>query len=140
MMMKIKSFLILMFATMTFTMCAQEKNLFTLEELNFGGKRYQALQPENQFYAWWGDELVRIDKERCFLVDRNTGKDIRSLTTDEDNNRKGEGKATTVVKDHQLYVVDTKGKDATISASATNCSCRRPASARSSRHARSPCT
>ena len=92
-------------------MCAQEKNLFTLEELNFGGKRYKALQPENQFYAWWGDELVRIDKERCFLVDRNTGKDIRPLTTDEDNNRKGEGKATTVVKDHQLYVVDTKGKE-----------------------------
>ncbi|MBQ3768804.1 MAG: DPP IV N-terminal domain-containing protein [Prevotella sp.] len=92
-------------------MCAQEKNLFTLEELNFGGKRYQALQPENKWYAWWGDELVRIDKERCLLVDRNTGKDIRPLTTDEDNNRKGEGKATTLVKDHQLYVVDAQGKE-----------------------------
>ena len=92
-------------------LCAQEKNLFTLEELNFGGKRYKALQPENQFYAWWGDELVRIDKERCLLVDRNTGKDIRPLTTDEDNNRKGEGKATTLVKDHQLYVVDAQGKE-----------------------------
>ena len=92
-------------------MCAQEKNLFTLEELNFGGKRYQALQPENQWYAWWDDELVRIDKDQCFLVDRNTGKDIRPLTTDEDNNRKGEGKATTVIKDHQLYVVDAQGKE-----------------------------
>ena len=111
MMMKIKSFLILLLAPMALTMCAQEKNLFTLEELNFGGKRYQALQPENKWYAWWGDELVCIDKERCFLVDRNTGKDIRRLTTDEDNNRKGEGKATTVVKDYQLYVVDTQGKE-----------------------------
>ena len=91
--------------------CAQEKNLFTLEELNFGGKRYQALQPENQWYAWWDNELVRIDKDQCFLVDRNTGKDIRPLTTDEDNNRKGEGKATTLVKDHQLYVVDAQGKE-----------------------------
>ena len=117
MMMKIKHFMalaILSPLTSYFSplmMCAQEKNLFTLEELNFGGKRYQALQPENQWYAWWDDELVRIDKERCFLVDRNTGKDIRPLTTDEDNNRKGEGKATTLVKDHQLYVVDTKGKE-----------------------------
>ena len=117
MMMKIKHFMalaILSPLTSYFSplmMCAQEKNLFTLEELNFGGKRYQALQPENKWYAWWGDELVRIDKERCLLVDRNTGKDIRPLTTDEDNNRKGEGKATTLVKDHQLYVVDAQGKE-----------------------------
>ena len=59
--MKIKTLLIPLFTLMTLTMCAQEKNLFTLEELNFGGKRYQALQPENRWYAWWGDELVRID-------------------------------------------------------------------------------
>ena len=117
MMMKIKHFMaltILSPLTSYFSplmMCAQEKNLFTLEELNFGGKRYQALQPENQWYAWWDDELVRIDKDQCFLVDRNTGKDIRPLTTDEDNNRKGEGKATTVIKDHQLYVVDAQGKE-----------------------------
>jgi len=117
MMMKIKHFMalaILSPLTSYFSplmMCAQEKNLFTLEELNFGGKRYQALQPENKWYAWWGDELVRIDKEQCFLVDKKTGKDIRPLTDDEDNNRKGEGKATTLVKDHQLYVVDAQGKE-----------------------------
>ncbi len=117
MMMKIKHFMalaILSPLTSYFSplmMCAQEKNLFTLEELNFGGKRYQALQPENKWYAWWGDELVRIDKERCFLVDKKTGKDIRPLTDDENNKRKGEGKATTLVKDHQLYVVDAQGKE-----------------------------
>ena len=117
MMMKIKHFMalaILSPLTSYFSplmMCAQEKNLFTLEELNFGGKRYQALQPENKWYAWWGDELVRIDKEQCFLVDKKTGKDIRPLTDDENNKRKGEGKATTLVKDHQLYVVDAQGKE-----------------------------
>ena len=69
MMMKIKHFMaltILSPLTSYFSplmSCAQEKNLFTLEELNFGGKRYQALQPENKWYVWWGDELVRIDKE-----------------------------------------------------------------------------
>ena len=117
MMMKIKHFMalaILSPLTSYFSplmMCAQEKNLFTLEELNFGGKRYQALQPENQWYAWWGDELVRIDKERCFLVDKKTGKDIRPLTDDENNKRKGGAKATTIIKDHQLYVVDAQGKE-----------------------------
>ncbi len=117
MMMKIKHFMalaILSPLTSYFSplmMCAQEKNLFTLEELNFGGKRYKALQPENQFYAWWGDELVRIDKERCFLVDKKTGKDIRPLTDDENNKRKGGAKATTIIKDHQLYVVDAQGKE-----------------------------
>ena len=117
MMMKIKHFMalaILSPLTSYFSplmMCAQEKNLFTLEELNFGGKRYQALQPENQRYAWWGDELVRIDKERCFLVDKKTGKDIRPLTDDENNKRKGGAKATTIIKDHQLYVVDAQGKE-----------------------------
>ena len=117
MMMKIKHFMalaILSPLTSYFSplmMCAQEKNLFTLEELNFGGKRYQALQPENKWYAWWGDELVRIDKERCFLVDKKTGKDIRPLTDDENNKRKGGAKATTIIKDHQLYVVDAQGKE-----------------------------
>ena len=117
MMMKIKHFMalaILSPLTSYFSplmSCAQEKNLFTLEELNFGGKRYQALQPENKWYAWWGDELVRIDKEQCFLVDKKTGKDIRPLTDDENNKRKGGAKATTIIKDHQLYVVDAQGKE-----------------------------
>ena len=117
MMMKIKHFMalaILSPLTSYFSplmMCAQEKNLFTLEELNFGGKRYQALQPENKWYAWWGDELVRVDNEQCFLVDKKTGKDIRPLTDDENNKRKGGAKATTIIKDHQLYVVDAQGKE-----------------------------
>ena len=89
---------------------AQEK-LFTLEELNFGGNKYRTLLPENKWYAWWGDELVRIDKEQCFLVDKQTGKDIRALTDDENNERKGGAKASTIIKDHQLYVVDAQGKE-----------------------------
>ena len=85
MMKKIKTLLIPLFTLMTLTMCAQEKDLFTLEELNFGGNRYHATQPENRWYAWWGDELVRTDVEECYLVDKNTGKETRLFTLDEVN-------------------------------------------------------
>ena len=108
-MMKIKFLLLLLCATLS--MSGQEKKLFTLEDLNFGGNNYRNLQPENKWYAWWGDELVRIDKEQCFLVDKKTGKDIRPLTDDENNERKSSAKATTIIKDHQLYVVDAQGKE-----------------------------
>ena len=87
------------------------QKLFSLEDLNFGGRNYRNLQPENKWYAWWGDELVCIDKEQCFLVDKKTGKDIRPLTDDENNKRKDGAKATTITKDHQLYVVDAQGKE-----------------------------
>ena len=82
---KIKTLLIPLFTLMTLTMCAQEKNLFTLEELNFGGNRYHDLQPENRWYTWWGDELVRTDVEECYLVDKKTGKETRLFTLDEVN-------------------------------------------------------
>ncbi len=130
MMMKIKRLLFLVFLVLPLSINAQEnkqedkkaeeiidmlfdkmQKLFSLEDLNFGGRNYRNLQPENKWYAWWGDELVRIDKEQCFLVDKKTGKDIRPLTDDENNKRKGGAKATTIIKDHQLYVVDAQGKE-----------------------------
>jgi len=130
MMMKIKHLLIFTFLVFPLAINAQEgkqedkkaeeiidmlfdkmQKLFSLEDLNFGGRNYRNLQPENKWYAWWGDELVRIDKEQCFIVDKKTGKDIRPLTDDENSNRKEGAKATTIIKDHQLYVVDAQGKE-----------------------------
>ena len=129
-MMKIKHLLILAFLVLPLAINAQEskqedkkaekiidmlfekmQKLFSLEDLNFGGANYRNLQPENKWYAWWGNELVRIDKEQCFLVDKKTGEDIRPLTDDENNERKGGAKATTIIKDYQLYVVDAQGKE-----------------------------
>ena len=46
---------------------AQEKKLFTLEDLNFGGNNFYNLQPQNKYYEWWGDQLVRNDVEECYL-------------------------------------------------------------------------
>ena len=82
---KIKFLFILIFALTTLTMSAQEKQLFTLEELNHGGLRNHILQPENKWFAWWGDQLVRNDVEECYLVDKKTGKEKRLFTLDEVN-------------------------------------------------------
>ena len=82
-MMKIKTLLLLLILSLN--MSAQEKQLFTLEELNYGGNRYHTIQPQNKWYAWWGDELIRTDVEECWLVDKSTGKETRLFTLDEVN-------------------------------------------------------
>jgi dipeptidyl-peptidase-4 len=84
-MMKIKSLFVLIFALTTLQMSAQEKQLFTLEELNYGGNRNHILQPENKWFAWWGDQLIRNDVEECYLVDKKTGKEKCLFTLDEVN-------------------------------------------------------
>ena len=43
-------------------MSAQDK-LFTLEDLNFGGKNFYHMQPENLWLTWWGDQLMYQDAE-----------------------------------------------------------------------------
>ena len=52
---------------------------FTLEDLNFGGTNYHNMVPENRWTTWWGDNLVRLDAEKCYLVDKNTGKETQLL-------------------------------------------------------------
>ncbi len=42
---------------------AQEKKLFTLEDLNFGGNNYRNLLPKNQWFTWWGDQLMYLGAE-----------------------------------------------------------------------------
>ena len=50
---------------------AQDK-LFTLEDLNYGGTNYHNMTPENKWFAWWGDELVRLDYDGCYIIDKKT--------------------------------------------------------------------
>ena len=73
---------ILFFSTSSI-MSAQK--LFTLEDLNFGGNNYHNMQPENKWYAWWGDELIRTDVEECCLVNQKTGKETMLFTLEEVN-------------------------------------------------------
>ena len=56
---------------------------FTLEDLNFGGKNYHNMVPENRYLTWWGDELIRNDAQACYLVDKETGEETQLFTLDE---------------------------------------------------------
>ena len=86
-MMTIKNWLLLL-VLLTFPMMpisAQEKKLFTLEDLNFGGYNYRNMQPQNKWLTWWGDELIRTDVEECYVIDKKTGRETLLFTLDDIN-------------------------------------------------------
>ena len=62
-----------MFATVNAN--AQELKHFTLEDLNFGGNNYRNMIPKNLYCTWWGDKLVRMEKDACYLVNKTSGKE-----------------------------------------------------------------
>ena len=77
-------------------MPAQQK-LFTLEDLNFGGRNYHSLRPQNMFLTWWGDQLVQTNVEECNLIDKKTGKKRLLFTLDQINEWAGcDGERTQV--------------------------------------------
>ena len=86
-MMKTKqlSALLILFSLLTLPAMAQDKKLFTLEDLNFGGNNFHNLQPRNLWLTWWGDQLVRTDVEECYLIDKKTGKETLLFTLDDIN-------------------------------------------------------
>ena len=62
-----------------------EMKEFTLEDLNFGGTNYRNMIPGNRWLTWWGDQLVRLEVEECYLVDKKTGKETVLFTVDDVN-------------------------------------------------------
>ncbi len=54
-------------------MTAQDK-LFTLEDLNFGGKNYHNLRAKNMYLTWWGDQLMYQDAEESGTIDKKGNK------------------------------------------------------------------
>ena len=83
------------------TVNAQLKE-FTLEDLNFGGTNYQNMTPKNKTLEWWGDQLVHLDVEECYIVDKNTGKEKLIFTLD-DINKWAETSADSSKIYHLLY-------------------------------------
>ncbi len=74
-----------------------QKKLFTLEDLNFGGRNYHSLRPQNLFLTWWGDQLVQTDVEECYTIDTKTGKKKLLFTLDQVNKWAGcDGEKTQV--------------------------------------------
>ena len=61
------------------------QKLFTLEELNFGGKNYRKFVPENRYTTWWGDELIRTEASQCSVIDKKTGEESILFTLEEIN-------------------------------------------------------
>ena len=75
-----------------FTMTAQDKQ-FTLEDLNFGGTNYRKMQPQNQWFGWWGEKLVNTDVEECYLIDTKPARRVCSLRLTKSTN----GQRATIV-------------------------------------------
>jgi len=97
-MMKIKTLLAMIVIMATpINMSAQNKKLFTLEDLNFGGKNYANLRPQNLWLTWWGEKLIQTDVEDCYLIDTKTGKKTRLFTL-EDVNKWADSNETTRVR------------------------------------------
>ncbi|MBO4607731.1 MAG: S9 family peptidase, partial [Prevotella sp.] len=69
---------------LTTIMMAQHKQ-FTLEDLNFGGSNYRNMTPKQVYYAWWGDELVRTDREACAQINKKTLQETTLFTLDDVN-------------------------------------------------------
>ena len=83
--MKIKTFFITLLAMMATGNCAQAQKLFTLEELNFGGKNAYNFYPQRFTYEWWGNRLVDGNQECNLILNPATGKPIKDGEIDGDN-------------------------------------------------------
>ena len=95
MIMKIKHLLGLLALIISVSMSAQDK-LFTLEDLNFGGKNYANLRPQNMWLTWWGEKLIQTDVEECFTIDTKTGKKKLLFTLEDINKWAGSNEDTHV--------------------------------------------
>ena len=82
--MKIKYLLGIVALIISVSMSAQDK-LFTLEDLNFGGKNYANLRPQNMWLTWWGEKLIQTDVEECYTIDTRTGKKSLLFTLEDIN-------------------------------------------------------
>ncbi len=102
-----------LFLTLLIAMTATAQKLFTLEDLNYGGKNYHQMVPENRKLTWWENTLVRTDKENTYIIDNKTGKET-PMTEKEQEAFKAwlKGKDTkAVVKNHNIFVTTADGME-----------------------------
>ena len=94
-------------------MTATAQKLFTLEELNYGGKNYRQTLPENRNLLWWENTLVRADKETTYIVDLKTGKE-QAMTAQQKEDFDGWRKKKTTkaeVRNHNIFVITADGSE-----------------------------
>ena len=84
--MKLKFLHLALFALLPSCIMAQKKQ-FTLDDLLPGGKTYyQNSVPENKYLTWWGNECVMLEVDRCYVIDKKTGKESKSMFNLDDIN------------------------------------------------------
>ncbi|MBQ3909909.1 MAG: DPP IV N-terminal domain-containing protein [Muribaculaceae bacterium] len=59
---------------------ANAQKQFTLEDLNFGGKNYRNMIAKSRTLTWWGDQLLHLEKDSCWTVDKKNGKEKLAFT------------------------------------------------------------
>ena len=115
--MKIRHLFLLTLMT-TANLMAQK--LFTLEELNFGGKNAAQFTPERwQGLHWQGSQLIDADQKPAAIIDPATGKVIGQQQTTKDHRQRMEGElehckasgATAFLRDDNLCVRTSDGKE-----------------------------
>ncbi|MBR6141945.1 MAG: DPP IV N-terminal domain-containing protein [Bacteroidaceae bacterium] len=102
------------------------QKLFTLEELNFGGKNASQFSPERWKLRWEGDRLIDADKKPAITIDRTTGKAIEGSEAPEapEARKPREGEleycpasgAVAYSKDNNLWVATADGTEHQLSA------------------------
>lgn len=118
--MKIKYLLLtLLMLTTTGSLFAQK--LFTLEELNFGGKNASKFSPERWQLRWDDNQLIDASSKPAAVIDCKTGKVIDGKTVDLDTKKRArhEGElefcktsgAVAFLKDNNLWVASAEGKE-----------------------------
>ena len=84
---KRQGIILMLAALLTLPLMAQQQ--FTLEDLNFGGKNYQKMIPQNRPLLWWGDNLVRTSADTCWTVNPVNGKEKVLFTRQQLNKKAG---------------------------------------------------
>jgi dipeptidyl-peptidase-4 len=119
-MMKIKLLLasLLILATQ-----AMAQKLFTLEELNFGGKNYSVSVPKRWSYSWQEGKLIFRDGDKTVQVNPATGKTTEYQEPEKQNRPNPRGllewckasNAAAFHRDNNLWVRYADGRDVQIS-------------------------
>ena len=119
-MMKIK-YLLLTLLMLTTTGSLMAQKLFTLEELNFGGKNASKFSPERWQLRWDDSQLIDASSKPAAVIDCKTGKVIEGKTVDLDAKKRArhEGElefckasgAVAFLKDSNLWVALADGKE-----------------------------
>ena len=102
---------------------AMAQKLFTLEELNFGGKNYRVSVPQRWNYSWQAGKLILKDGDKTVQVDPATGKTVDYQEPEKPDRPNPRGllewckasNAAAFLRDNNLWVRYADGHDVQLS-------------------------